>query len=126
MEGQNRRAAALPAGCPVPSASYFLKPPGGTLRPGANSMVATIVLALIGGALLGTRFNVWALLVCLGTIVMLTTGTMSLASYSLTLTMIVAFVAVTSAQIGYLAGAYAAHAGMLRRALRLASFPVDR
>ncbi|HUC47946.1 MAG TPA: hypothetical protein VMA30_01070 [Xanthobacteraceae bacterium] len=89
-------------------------------------MVATAVLALIGGALLGTRFNVRALLVCLGAIVVLMTATMSLASYSLISTMGAAFIILTGVQIGYLAGAYASEAGMSGRALRPSSCPVNR
>jgi hypothetical protein len=126
MDGQTPNAAAMRAGCAVPVLSCFLKSPGGTLRPGVNSMVAMTVLALIGGALLGTRFNVWALLVCLGAMMVLTTGTMMLTSCGVTSTMIATCIIVTGAEIGYLAGAYATQAGMLRRALRLASSPINR
>lgn len=89
-------------------------------------MLAMAVIALIGGTLLGTRFNVWALLVCLGATVLLTSDAMLLASFGLVATMITTFVVITSVQIGYLAGAYATQAGMLRRVIRVASFPVDR
>jgi hypothetical protein len=89
-------------------------------------MVTMAVLALIGGTLLGKRFNVWALLVCLGPTVVLTTATMSLASHSFISTLIATSVVITSADIGYLAGAYAAQAGMLRRALGQASVAIDR
>ena len=89
-------------------------------------MLAMAVVALIGGVLLGTRFNVWALLVCLGAAVLLTSCAMLLASFSLASTMITTFVVITGAQIGYLAGAYATQAGMQRRVIRVASFPVDR
>jgi hypothetical protein len=87
-------------------------------------MLITAVLAFVGGALLGTRFNVWALLLCLGGAVLLMTGTTSLTSYSLASTTIATFVVVTAAQIGYLAGTYATQAGVLRRALRLASLSI--
>lgn len=89
-------------------------------------MLATAAIALIGGALLGTRFNVWALLVCLGATVLLTSGALLFASFSLAATMITTFVVITSAQIGYLAGAYATQTRMLRRAVRVVSFPIDR
>jgi hypothetical protein len=89
-------------------------------------MLATAVVALIGGALLGTRFNVWALLVCLGATVLLTTCAMLLASFSIASTMIGTFAVITSAEIGYLAGAYATQAGMLRQAMRVVSLPMKR
>lgn len=89
-------------------------------------MVAMVVVALIGGALLGTRFNVWALLICLGATVPLTSSAMLLGSSSLASTTITTFVVITGAQIGYLAGAYATQAGMLRRAIRIASLRIDR
>jgi hypothetical protein len=89
-------------------------------------MIAMAVVALIGGALLGTRFNVWALLVCLGATTLLTSCAMLLVSFSLASTMITTAVVITSAQIGYLAGAYAMQASTLRRVARAASFPIDR
>ncbi len=89
-------------------------------------MLAMTVIALTGGALLGTRFNVWALLVCLGATVALMAGATVLASLSLTSTMIAAAIVVTSAEAGYLAGAYATQTGVLQRMLRPTFFPVDR
>ena len=89
-------------------------------------MLTMTVLALTGGVLLGTRFNVWALLVCLGATVVLMAGVMLLASLGIASTMIAAFVVVTSAETGYLAGAYATQAGVFRRRLRPTLFPFDR
>jgi hypothetical protein len=88
-------------------------------------MLAMTVLALTGGALLGTRFNVWALPVCLGATVVLMTGAMLLASLSVTSTMTAAFVVVTGAETGYLAGTYATQAGVFHRMLRATFFPFD-
>ena len=87
-------------------------------------MLAMTVLALTGGALLGMRFNAWALLVCLGAAVVLMAGAMLLASLSVTSTMIATFVVVTSAETGYLAGSYARQAGVFHRMLRATFFPL--
>jgi hypothetical protein len=90
------------------------------------SMAALLVAAPTFGALIGVRFNVWALLVCLSAVVPVTTAVMLLSSYTLAATMLTAFLLVTGIEVGYLAGAYAAQAGMLRRALRPAPIAVNR
>ena len=92
----------------------------------AMSMAALLVVAPIFGALLGLRLNVWALLVCLSAVVPVTTAVMLLSSCSFAATMPTAFLLVTSIEVGYLAGAYAAQTSMLRRALRVAPSAANR
>ncbi len=92
----------------------------------AISTAALLVVASAFGALLGLRFNVWGLLVCLGAAIPVTTAVMLLSSFSFAATMLTAFLLVTGIEVGYLAGAYAAQAGMLRRALRPAPIAVNR
>lgn len=89
-------------------------------------MTAALVIASTFGALLGLRFNVWALLLCLGATIPATTIVMLLSSGRLTSAMLGAFALVTSMEVGYLAGAYVAQIGMLRRAVRLAPSSINR
>ena len=88
-------------------------------------MYALPFIALCFGGLLGLRFNVWALLVCLGATVPAVSGPM-LLSHGVTSAMFATFVVVTSMQIGYLAGTYSIQTVMHRRAMRSVSIPGDR
>ena len=92
----------------------------------AMSTAALLVIAPMFGALLGLRFNVWALLVCLSAVVPVTIAVMLISSCGFMATMLTAFLLVTSIEVGYLAGAYTAQTGTLRRALRLAPSSADR
>jgi hypothetical protein len=89
-------------------------------------MDAALVIGLTLGAVLGLRFNVWALLVCLAATIPVATAAMFISSHSLSSAMLAAFLYVTSMEVGYLAGAYAAQMDMLRRAARLQASSINR
>ena len=87
-------------------------------------MAAMLPIALTFGALLGLRFNVWALVACLCAAVPATTAVMLISSGTLSAAMLAAFLLVTSMEIGYLAGAYAT--GVLWRTAQSAPSSIYR
>jgi hypothetical protein len=89
-------------------------------------MAAMALAALLLGAVLGLRYNAWALLLCLAATVLVMSGVM-LLSASLTASTAIAIILVVAAmQIGYLSGAYAVQIGLIRRSPRSAPFVINR
>jgi len=89
-------------------------------------MAALPLIAVCFGVLLGLRYNAWALLLCLGATVVLMITVMLLCASTLAVTAVVTFLVVAGMEIGYLAGAYAAQIGIIRRPLRSPPFSVHR
>ncbi len=89
-------------------------------------MATLAIAALVLGAVLGLRYNAWALLLCLCATVPVMAAVTMMSGGSISSTAIEIILVLASTQVGYLGGAYVAQIGQTRRSSRSAPFVVNR
>jgi hypothetical protein len=89
-------------------------------------MVTMAIAALILGVTVGLRYSVWGLLAFLSAVVLAMPPVMMLSSIPLASAAVATMTAISTMQIGFLAGAYSTQIGFVRRSLHLGPSVVNQ